>query len=55
MEEESSSAVAETVQAAAEAAADTIQTVTKGVGSETASILHLDDIKKLSHFPANLR
>ncbi|MBP5465619.1 MAG: mechanosensitive ion channel family protein [Treponema sp.] len=50
MEEESSSAVAETVQAAAEAAADTIQTVTKGVGSETASILHLDDIKKYFTF-----
>ena len=50
MEEESSSAVVETVQAAAGVAADTIQTVTKGVSSETASILHLDDIKKYFTF-----
>ncbi len=46
MEEEGSNAVAETVQAVTEVAADTIQTVTKGVTSETASILHIDDIKK---------
>ncbi|MBP5156555.1 MAG: mechanosensitive ion channel family protein [Treponema sp.] len=50
MEEESGNAVAETVQAAAEVAADTIQTVTKGVTSETASLLHLDDIKKYFTF-----
>ena len=50
MEEEGSSAVAETVQAVTEAAADTIQTVTKGVTSETASLLHIEDIKEYFTF-----
>ena len=50
MEEEGSSAVAETVQTVTEVAADTIQTVTKGVTSETASLLHIDEIKKYFTF-----
>ncbi len=48
--EEESNAVAETVQNVTEAAAGTIQTVTKGVTDETLSLLHLDEIKKYFTF-----
>ncbi len=47
---EESNAVAETVQNVTEAAAGTIQTVTKGVTDETLSLLHLDEIKKYFTF-----
>lgn len=45
MEEEGSSAVAETVQAVTEVAADTLGTVTKGVTDETSHLLHLEELK----------
>ena len=50
MEEEGSNAVAETMQAVTEVAADTIQTVTKGVTNETATLLHLDEIRNYFTF-----